>query len=112
VGRTPRAPEHPEGGQSGPALAAVPAEDGGPGRGGGGGAGDDREDGAGHSPPTATPMAAIFSGYCCEVAARWPAFTFFTPTQPPSTETISTPLSLPADLSAWYAPAAAGSLMV
>src|SRR2546426_1293711 len=65
-----------------------------------------------YSTPASTPMAAIFSGYCCEVAARWPAFTFFTPTQPPSTETIKTPFCLPADLSAWYAPAAAGSLMV
>src|SRR5467141_194322 len=65
-----------------------------------------------YSTPASTPMTAILSGYCCEVAARWPAFTFFTPTQPPSTETIRTPVALPADLSAWYAPAAAGSLIV
>jgi hypothetical protein len=34
------------------------------------------------------------------------------PSQPPSTETIITPFSLPAFFSALYAPAAAGSLMV
>ena len=48
----------------------------------------------------ATPSAAIFSGYCCEVAPIWPAFTASTPGQPPSTETIVTSFSLPAALSA------------
>ena len=59
-----------------------------------------------------TPSSAIFSGYCCEVAPIWPAFTWSTPGQPPSTDTIVTAFSRPAALSAWYAPAAAGSLIV
>ena len=59
-----------------------------------------------------TPISAIFSGYCCEVAPMTPFLTFSTPGQPPSTETIVTSFSLPAALSASYAPAAAGSLIV
>src|SRR6185295_9506639 len=43
-----------------------------------------------------TPSCAIFSGYCCEVAPIWPAFTAATPGQPPSTETIVTSFCLPA----------------
>ena len=46
------------------------------------------------------------------VAAITPAATFLTPAQPPSTETMTTPFSLPAAFSAWNAPSAAGSLMV
>ena len=60
----------------------------------------------------ATPSDAMVSGYCCEVAPIWPAFTASTPGQPPSTETIVTSLSLPAAFNAWYAPAAAGSYCV
>jgi hypothetical protein len=45
-------------------------------------------------------MAAIFSGYCCEVAAITPAPTSLMPAQPPSTETMITPFSLPAFFSA------------
>ena len=59
-----------------------------------------------------TPISAIFSGYCCEVAPITPPLTFSTPGQPPSTETIMTSFSLPAAFSASYAPAAAGSLIV
>src|SRR5688572_23351648 len=62
--------------------------------------------------PAATPSAAIFSGYCCAVAAIRPAPTSLTPSQPPSTETITTPFSLRAALKALYAPAAVGSLIV
>ncbi len=55
------------------------------------------------------PIDAIFSGNCIEVAPMTPFFTLSTPGQPPSTETIVTSFSRPAALSAWYAPAAAGS---
>src|SRR5688572_12393632 len=65
-----------------------------------------------YSTPASTPIAAIFSGYCWLVAAITPAPTFFTPSQPPSTLTITTFFSLPAFFSALYAPAAAGSLIV
>src|SRR5688500_16033933 len=64
------------------------------------------------STPASTPIAAIFSGYCWLVAAITPAPTFLTPSQPPSTLTITTFFSLPAFFSALYAPAAAGSLIV
>ncbi len=59
-----------------------------------------------------TPSCAIFTGYCWAVAPMTPSFTFFTPAQPPSTETRITSFSLPAAWSAWYAPNAAGSLIV
>jgi hypothetical protein len=53
-----------------------------------------------YSTPASTPSDAIFNGYCCDVAAMMPALTFFTPEQPPSTETIIAAFSFPADLSA------------
>ena len=56
--------------------------------------------------------SAIFTGYCCAVAAIAPDATSLIPWQPPSTETSTTPFSFPAALSALYAPAAVGSLIV
>ena len=54
-----------------------------------------------NSTTASTPFDAMSSGYCCEVAPMTPALTFFTPGQPPSTETTSTlPSALPAALRA------------
>ena len=64
------------------------------------------------STPASTPLLASFSGYCCEVAATVPEATSLMPSQPPSTDTMITLLSLPAFFSALQAPAAAGPLMV
>jgi len=61
----------------------------------------------------ATPLEAISSGYCCEVASITPALTLRTPAQPPSTETIVVlACDFPALFSAVQAPAALGSLIV
>ena len=65
-----------------------------------------------YSTAASTPSEAISSGYCCAVAPIAPAATFFTPGQPPSTDTMRVLLSLPAAFSAPYAPAAVGSLIV
>ena len=44
----------------------------------------------------------MFCGYCCDVAEIWPVLMPFSiASQPPSTETIVTPFSLPAAFSAW-----------
>src|SRR6267143_599661 len=64
------------------------------------------------STPASTPRLAIFSGYCCEVAAIRPSTTPPTPAHPPSTETMSTCPCLPRFFSAVYAPNADGSLIV
>ena len=53
-----------------------------------------------NSATASTPIEAISSGNCIEVAPITPAWTFFTPGQPPSTEVISTSPSLPAAFSA------------
>ena len=47
-----------------------------------------------------TPIAAIFSGYCCDVAPSVPAATLRTPGQPPSTATNSTLFALSSAFSA------------
>jgi hypothetical protein len=57
--------------------------------------------GSGFSPVSAQvtiasiPSEAISSGYCCDVAPMMPSATFWTPGQPPSTDTMMTSSSRP-----------------
>src|SRR4051794_21625177 len=59
-----------------------------------------------------TPSDAISSGNCIAVAPSLPSAMAWTPAQPPSTDTSTTLSWTPALVSAVYAPAAVGSLMV